>query len=107
MKKMLAAVLLMTAGAMTLPAFAAETPKAETPKAEATKADATKKDAAKQKEAAQPAVDTAGKVWVNGKVYHCEGTQHFGKTKKGEYMTEADAKAKGARGAGGKECAKK
>lgn len=102
MKKMLAAVLLMTAGAMALPAFAAETPKAETPKAEATKADASK-----QKEAAKPAVDTAGKVWVNGKVYHCEGTQHFGKTKKGEYLTEAEAKAKGARGAGGKECAKK
>ena len=102
MKKMLAAVLLMTAGAMALPAFAAETPKAETPKAEATKADASK-----QKEAAKPAVDTAGKVWVNGKVYHCEGTQHFGKTKKGEYLTEAEAKAKGAHGAGGKECAKK
>lgn len=102
MKKMLAAVLLMTAGAMALPAFAAETPKAETPKAEATKTDASK-----QKEAAKPAVDTAGKVWVNGKVYHCEGTQHFGKTKKGEYLTEAEAKAKGARGAGGKECAKK
>lgn len=47
-----------------------------------------------------------GKVWVNGKVYHCEGTKYYGKTKKGEYLTEADAKAKGAHGDHGKTCAK-
>jgi hypothetical protein len=48
----------------------------------------------------------AGKVWVNteSKVYHCAGTRYFGKTKQGEYMTEAQAKAAGARADHGKPC---
>ncbi len=48
----------------------------------------------------------AGKVWVNSasKVYHCESDRYYGKTKKGEYMTEADAKAKGMRAAYKKSC---
>ena len=50
----------------------------------------------------------AGKVWVNtsSKTYHCEGSKFYGKTKTGEYMTEADAKAKGNHAVKGKACAK-
>ena len=49
-----------------------------------------------------------GKVWVNtkSKTYHCEGTKFYGKTKAGEYLTEADAKAKGNHADHGKPCVK-
>ncbi len=49
-----------------------------------------------------------GKVWVNtdSNVYHCPGTRYYGKTKAGKYMTEAQAKAAGAKIAKGENCSK-
>jgi hypothetical protein len=49
-----------------------------------------------------------GLVWVNSdsNVYHCYGTTYYGKTKQGSYMSEVDAKAKGAHADHGHACSK-
>ena len=75
-------------------------------------APAAKPAAVAPAKSATPSVAAAGggdgKVWVNAKskTYHCEGSQFYGKTKAGEYMAEADAKAKGYHGDHGKACGK-
>ena len=46
------------------------------------------------------------RVWVNtaSGVYHCPGTQYYGTTKVGMYLTQGDAQQKGYRAAHGREC---
>ena len=46
------------------------------------------------------------KVWVNtgNGVYHCPDSRYYGKTKAGEYMTEAQARGSGHRAAYGGGC---
>jgi hypothetical protein len=51
--------------------------------------------------------DVAGvKVWVNTRsgVYHCPGSQYYGNTRAGEFMSEPEARAAGNRAAYGHAC---
>lgn len=45
-------------------------------------------------------------VWLNTQsgVYHCRGSQYFGSTKRGRYLTESAARAGGYRPAYGRSC---
>ncbi len=70
--------------------------------------DAAPSPAPAPKANAMPAAPGGGadKVWLNtaSNVYHCPGTRWYGKTKAGAYMSESDAKAKGAHAQGSKPC---
>lgn len=56
--------------------------------------------------AASQGTEASIKVWVNSNsaVYHCPSTQWYGNTKRGEYMTQAEAQQKGYRPIGGRIC---
>ena len=86
---------------------AAATTAAPAPKPAAVPASAASKRAMPQPAAVAAPGGGPGMVWVNesSKVYHCADDKWYGKTKAGNYLTEADAKAKGYHGVRGKACA--
>jgi len=65
----------------------------------AAKAAAPKAPAAPVNSSDIASAKSQGLVWVNlnTKVYHGSGDKEYGTTKNGKFMTEADAKAAGAR----------
>jgi hypothetical protein len=99
-----------TAAAAPAPKTAAAPMPAPAPAVSAAAPAATTKASPSSKAASmtQAAGGGPGLVWVNSEssVYHCYGTTYYGKTKQGAYMSEADAKAKGAHADHGHACSK-
>jgi predicted lipid-binding transport protein (Tim44 family) len=81
--------------AAAAPAAASATPASNPATAGATPA--AKEHKAPAPQATQAPGGGNGQVWVNTEthVYHKEGSKWYGKTKKGKYMTEADAVKEG------------
>jgi hypothetical protein len=78
------------AGATATPAPASAPPAAST-------TPAAKKHKAPEPQTTQAPGGGNGQVWVNEEshVYHKEGSKWYGRTKKGKYMSEADATKEG------------
>ena len=90
-------------------ATAAQTAAPAAAPAAAPKASAEHKTPTPASELTQKPGGGPGLVWVNSesKVYHCQGDEWYGKTKQGEYKSEAAAKAEGDHASHGKECGTK